>query len=326
MYDNLRLMMSEPFRSETEREGFISRFALFVKDEKKGIYHNKGYETLSQNKGIYIRFEVGTGLGRGRIVLCFSLHKFYNAMRTGRLFNYNRFGFDEATEASRMLCGLLGLDLSEAVVKKYEIGINIHTEKPPETYMRELDFIGIKGRQYRIIEDRKHKEYKLYGTHSEKGKRIVYLFYDKTYEARSKLKDETRRLEVPENILRVEIDVQRPTEKILFSRLFDPVYQSMLKREFRQRFTCDLHYKELPVKLTGLTGKQMEVYRYLCEMGETDTIEYYRSLWKRKFISRDQYRYAVSTLATIQQRILKLPVSISPEATFLLDQMRRILS
>lgn len=326
MYDNLRLIMSEPFRNEAERTGFISRFALFVQDDKKGIYHNKGYETLSQNKGLYIRLEAGTGLGRGRLILCFSLHKFYNAMRTGKLFNYNPFSFAEANEASRMLSGLLGFDLSEAVVKKYEIGINVPTEKPPEIYMQELDYIEIKGRQYRIIEDRRHKEYKLYGTHSEKGKRIVYIFYDKTYEARSKIKDEARRQEVPENILRVEMDVQRPSEKVLFSSLFNPSYQAMLLREFRQRFTADLHYRELPVKLTGLTGKQMEVYRSLCEIGNTGTIEYYKSLWQRKFISRDQYRYALSILDEIGKKLIKLPVSISIDADFLSGEMKKILT
>lgn len=318
--------MSEPFRSETERTGFISRFALFVKDEKKGIYHNKGYETLGQNKGLYIRLEVGTGLGRGRLTLSFSLHKFYNAMRTGKLFNYTPFSFQEANEASRMLSGLLGLDLSQAVVKKYEIGINIPTEKPPETYMKELEYIEIKGRQYRILEERKYKEYKLFGTHSEKGKRIAYIFYDKTYEARSKLKNEARRQEVPENILRIEMDVQRPTEKILFSRLFDPTYQAMLYGEFRQRFTGDLHYKGLPVKQPGLTSKQTDMYKQVCDRGEVGAVEHYKELYQRKIISRDQYRYTVSMLATIREKVSGLRMSISLDALYLSGQIKRVLT
>ena len=326
MYDNIRLIMSEPFKNETERTGFISRFALFVKDEKKGIYHNKGYETLEQNKGIYIRLEAGTGLGCGRLTLSFSLHKFYNAMRTGKLFNYTPFSFEEANEACQMLTDLLGFDLSNAVVKKYEIGINVPTEKPPETYMKELDCIEVKGRKYRIIEDRKHKEYKLYGTHSEKGKRIVYIFYDKTFEARSKLKDEARRRDVPENILRVEMDIQRPTEKILFPCLFDPVYQATLFREFRQRFICDLHYKELPVKQAGLTSKQMEVYKQVCDHGEKGDMEDYKSLYHRQALSRDQYRYYISVLAVIRGKISDLRVSISLDALYLSEQMKLILS
>lgn len=325
MYDNIRLIMSEPFRKESDRAAFLSRFALFVKDEKKGIYHNKGYETLEQNKGIYIRLETGTGLGFGRLSLSFSLHKFYNAMRYGTLFNYNGFSFAEANKAGRQLSGLLGFDLSEAVVKKYEVGINISTEKVPEAYMKELDYIAIKGREYRIIEDRKHTEYKLFGTHSEKGKRIVYLFYDKTYEARSKLRNPARREEVPANILRIEMDVQRPSEKILFGRLFDSSYQGMLLREFRQRFLFDLHYKELPIRVSGLTSKQMEIYKVMGEYGGPGAKEYYKSLYQRHFISRDQYRYILSLLPSLEDKAKDLRVSISRDAAYLSERIRRVL-
>lgn len=325
MYDNLRLIMSEPFRNETERTGFISRFALFVQDDKKGIYHNKGYETLSQNKGLYIRLEAGTRLGRGRLILCFSLHKFYNAMRTGKLFNYNPFSFAEANEASRMLSGLLGFDLSEAVVKKYEIGINVPTEKPPEIYMKELDYIGVKGRQYRIIEDRKHKEYKLYGTHSEKGKRVVYIFYDKTYEARSKIKNEARRQEIPENILRVEMDVQRPSEKVLFSSLFAPSYQAMLLREFRQRFTVDLRYKELPVKGPEVSKIEMEIYGLICKDGIDLTVSHYKELAKMGNITLRQYKYYLAKIKAFNPDKKYVDYVMRPCSKWLSERMKKML-
>lgn len=325
MYDNIRLIMSEPFRSETERTGFISRFALFVQDDKKGIFHNKGYETLEQNKGIYIRLEAGTGLGRGRLTLSFSLHKFYNAMRTGKLFNYNPFNFEEANEASRMLSGLLGLDLSGAVVKKYEIGINVPTEKPPETYMKELDYLEIKGRQYRIIEDRKHKEYKLYGTHSEKGKRIVYVFYDKTYEARSKIKDEIRRQEVPENILRVEMDVQRPSEKVLFSSLFTPAYQAMLLCEFRQRFTGDLRHKMLPVKKPGVSKIEIEIYGLINKDGASLTIRHYKELAEIGNITLRQYKYYLSKIKVFNPDNSYVDYVMKPCSKWLSERIEKML-
>lgn len=326
MYDNVRLMLAEPFREESERTAFISRFALFVQDDKKGIYHNKGYETLSQNKGIYIWLEVGTRLGKGKLILCLSLHKFYNAMRVGHLFNYDYFGFEEANEAGYLLSDFLGIDLSTAIVKKYEIGVNIPTEKPPEEYMKELDYFEIKGRRYRVLEDRKHKEYKLYGTHSDKGRRIVYLFYDKTYEARSKLKDERRRDKVPNNILRVEMDIQRPSEKILFPRLFEPTYQGMLLREFRQRFTGDLHYKERGLAGPVFTEKQLALYRLLCEQGEAGVLEYYRALYQRKSISRAKYRYMVSLLDVVKKKADQVRVCISPESEYLSREIRAILT
>lgn len=326
MYDNIRLIMQEPFTSETERSDFISRFALFIKDEKKGVYHNKGYETLEQNRGIYMRLEAGTQIGAGRLVLSFSLHKFYNAMQGRKLINYNSFTFEEANEASRMLSGLLRFDLSGAVVKKYEIGINVPTEKPPDVYMKELDYLEIKGRKVRILEDSHYREYKQYSTNKDKGKRIVYIFYNKTYEARSKIKDEARKCAVPANILRMEMDVQRPSEKITFSRLFDTSFQAVLFYEFRRRFTLDLHYKELPIKAAGLTSKQAEVYSRIREYGAPAAVEYYKSLYQRKVISRDQYRYAVSRIKAVREKIAGLQVSISPDAAYLSEQIRGILT
>lgn len=326
MYDNIRLIMQEPFKSITERSNFISRFALFIKDEKKGIYHNKGYEALEQNKGVYLRLEAGAGIGLGRLALSFSLHKFYNAMQGRKLINYNSFSFEDANEASRMLSGLLCLDLSDAVVKKYEIGINVPTEKPPDIYLKELDYMEIKGRKIRILEDIHYKEYKQYSTNKDKGKRIVYIFYNKTYEARSKTKNETRKYKIPKNILRVEMDVQRPSEKITFSRLFDTSFQSVLFYEFRQRFTLDLHYKELLVKTAGLTSKQVEVYNRIRELGAPGAAEYYQNLYRRKVISRDQYRYAVSQIKAVQEKTAGFQVSISPDAAYLSEQISGILT
>lgn len=314
MYDNIRLLMPYPFKDETDRETFCNRFGLFVKDEKKKVLHNKGYESLEQNKGIYIKIELPTGKRKGNISLSFSLHKFYNAMNKRGLYNYDDFDFCKANEANQLLAGLLNIDLSTAIVKKYEIGINITTTGNPDEYMRELSLIRVKAREMRIIEDLHYKEYKQYSTHKDKDKRIIYIFYNKTFEARSKIKDIEKRETIPENILRVEKDTHRPIEKVCFSQLFDPVYQQLTKQEFKQRFVMDLTYKGTPTKTKNITAKQLQIWEQLQEKGEAEIKQHYENLCKQGAITKRQYYYSIQQIEEINMKKIQPIITISKNA------------
>lgn len=300
--------------NEPERAHFCERFGLFVKDEKKKILHNKGYETLEQNKGIYIKMELPTAKRKGNISISFSLHKFYNAMKRKGLYNYDDFDFCQANEACEMLQGLLSIDLSRAAVKKYEIGINIVTEGDPDDYMRELSLIKVKAREMRIIEDLHYKEFKQFSTHKDRDKRIIYIFYNKTFEARSKIKDVARRDAIQDNILRVEKDNHRPIEKVCFSRLFDPVYQQVIKQEFKQRFVSDLIYKGTATKTKDITTKQLQIWELLQEKGEPKVKQHFENLRKRGAITQRQYYYSVQQIEEIGRKNIQPQITISKRA------------
>ena len=314
MYDNIRLLMPYPFKDEADRERFSSRFGLFVKDEKKKILHNKGYETLDQNKGIYIKMELPTEKRKGNILFSFSLHKFYNSMKSKGMNNYNDFDFVRANEAGQMIRELLNIDFSTAIVKKFEIGINIVTTGDPDEYMKELSMIRVKAREMRIIEDLHYKEFKQFSTHKDRDKRIIYIFYNKTFEARSKTKDIEKRATIPDNILRVEKDTHRPIEKIFFNQLFNPVYQQLLKQEFKQRFVTDLTYKGTPTKTKEITAKQLQLWQQIQEKGITDLTRHYESLKSTGAITKDQYYYTMKQLEKINQNEIKPDILISKKA------------
>ena len=314
MYDNIRLLLPYPFKTENDLNTFCKRFGLFVKDEKKGILHNKGYETLEQNRGIYIRLEMPTQKRKGNVAFSFSLHKFYNSSQNKGLSNFNDFSFKQANEAYKMLTELMPIDVSKAVVKKYEVGINIATTGNPDDYMKELNLVKVKDREMRIIEDLHYREYKQYSTHKDKGKRIVYIFYNKTFEARSKQKDPDKRDNIPDNILRAEKDNRRPMEKIYFSQLFNPAFQQLTKNEFRKRFVSDLHYKAYPVKTKGITTKQLELWKLIQEKGEAETLEHYQTLFNQGAITRDQLRYVKNNIKLLLDEKIQPDISISKNA------------
>lgn len=314
MYDNIRIVAPYPFESEPERETFCTRFNLFVKDEKKGILHNKGYEGMKQNKGLYIKIELPTTGRKGSFALSFSLHKFYNSMVNNELYNYDNFDFDKANTAFKLLTDLLKIDLSRAAVKAFEVGVNIITPSDPDQYLSELNRITVNGRQMRILEDLHYKEYKQYSTNKDKDKRIVYIFYNKTFEARSKQKDIVKRENIPDNVLRIEKDTTRPMEKIYFGQLFAPNFQRMTKHEFKERFVSDLAFKTHYIKTKDISKVQLELIKSIDEKGVEQTLNEKKALLKMGAITPPQYRFFRETLNKITANNLKVEKQISKTA------------
>ncbi|GHT02005.1 hypothetical protein AGMMS49525_04510 [Bacteroidia bacterium] len=261
MYDNIKISLTVPFVT-SYRADFCARFGLLVKDEKKQIYSNKGYETLTQNKGVYMH------LKNSKLTLEFSLHKFYNYCVYEKPFNYNDFTFKEAQTAAAWLVEMFNryFDIAAAKVVKYEVGINVITSENPDLYLQELKQINVNAKVLPIKEDTHYKEYKQFSTQRDKDKRIIYIFYNKTFEARSKGKAATR-ANIPENVLRVEKDNKRPFEKIVFARLFDIDFMKLTVNEFKQRFCSDLEYKGIPVKLENMKRFEFDLLRLIYEKG-----------------------------------------------------------
>ena len=214
MYDYIKIKANYPFTSDDELNEFCRRHLVTVRDDIKGIVNNSERDGLEQNKGIYIKIEIpNIEKGRkGEIVLKFSLHKFYNDLKGLGRQNFNRFTFEDANEAYIMFLEFLQIDLTLAKVQYYEVGINIITKIEPDKYLAELNHIVIKKERKRIIEDVNEKEYKQYSTNKSEKIRVVHVFYNKTFEAKSKL-SKSNKIVIPVNVLRVE-KRHRRVEKI----------------------------------------------------------------------------------------------------------------
>ncbi|MDR0420430.1 MAG: hypothetical protein LBH30_03140 [Prevotellaceae bacterium] len=285
MYDNIKLSIDVAF-DETRRDEFCTRFGLCTKNEKLKIWHNKDEKNLKQNLGVYMH------LKNTKLTLEFSLHKVYNYKLFDKQFNYNDFDFKQARKAAGWLDEMFNqyFDIMQAVVKKYEVGINVLTSENPIEYLQELKQINVGTRILRIEEDIRYKEYQQYSTHRDKDKRVIYIFYNKTFEVQSKSK-KIDRANVPENILRLEKDNKRLFEKILFSRLFDTDFKKHTIKEYKQRFYNDLVYRETQVKPKDMRQSDFDICKNIIENGLQAVREQYKKDYKEgRTIERTYYR------------------------------------
>lgn len=272
MYDHIKLRLPYPFKTEGERANFCERYGLCEVNDKLRTWNNADFKDLKQNRSVYIKLHVGDNPECGFILFSFSLHKFYNLCLYDEALNWDDFTFAKANRAKTLFCEFFPqIDFKAATVIKYEVGLNIQCSVEPERIMEQLDRMVVKDREYRIIEDRNQTEYKQYGTNQKK--RMVYTFYNKTYETRSKQRTKKEYYEVPENILRCEKDNRRLIKKTMFFELFKKDFQKLTKNEFRSRFVNDIFFKEMvpksvPKVLEGLTRTENNILNDILEKGE----------------------------------------------------------
>jgi len=315
MYDHIIITNPYPFANAPATfEKFCKRFGLNVVDEKRGLLHNRGYDTLEQNRGIYIQIETPFNNRKGKIKLSFSLHKYANAAARQGTHNHNDFTFAAATNAAADLQNFLGIDLTQYKVNKYETGINVHTTHDPELYMFELDYMQWQGRELRILEDVHFKEYKQYSTNKDKSKRIIYIFYDKTHEAAQKTKSAARLALIPRNTLRIEKDVHRPSRSIKFWQLFSPEFISAERRDFKRKFTRNLTYKQYAQKSKYISSKQITVIEQLNTLGLAGLIEQTKRQRASGQITRGQYDYIVKQARELAPKNIKIKYKQNPKA------------
>jgi hypothetical protein len=185
------------------------------------------------------------------------------------------------------------LDFSKAIVKQYEVGLNVECNDNPDLIMEQIDRIVVKKREYRVLEDRSQTEYKQYGTNRKK--RGVYNFYNKTFEADSKHKNKEKQYYVvPDNILRIEKDNRIPVKKIMFLDLFKKEFQELTKNEFRQRFIADIFFKEIVSKrvskdLECLSKPENRLLTDILENGEDKVLSMLQLKYKHGDISRASF-------------------------------------
>jgi hypothetical protein len=311
MYDNVKLTLPLLFAdNEMRLNEFLIRFSLFVKDEKKCIYNNKGYETLTQNKGVYIH------LKNSKLTLELSLHKFYNYCLYTKSLNYNDFDFKEAKQAAAWLAEMFNpyFDIAAAKVVKYEVGINVITSENPDLYLQELKQININAKVLRILEDVRFKEYKQYSTQRDKDKRIIYIFYNKTFEARSKTKKQTAKLNVPENVLRVEKDNKRPFENIPFARLFDNDFIMLTVNEFKQRFGNDLEYKGTPHKPKNMQNTDYQLLCLIYEKGADGAKARLKNDFDCGIIKKSKYYESMQAIDRLNRDFREIETTVTRRA------------
>lgn len=273
MYDHIRLQLPVVFKDETALRDFCERYLMYEEVKQLRSYNNGAFKDLKQNRGVYIKLRLGTSTSsvsgiEGKLTMSFSLHKFYNFCVLGEYLNWDDFTWWKANRAKTLLLEFFPmLDFSRAKVTTYEVGINIQLPQCPDEYFDKMVELQVKERTYPVIHDRHEREFKQYGT-TTKGKRISYVWYNKTFEARSKMRSNLERYVVPENIMRCEKDNRIPMHLTMFFDLFKKDFQKLTANEFRKRFMDDIFFAERVPKVCQksfpkLSKPKLEILREL---------------------------------------------------------------
>lgn len=274
MYDNIQLII---YMSENQL--LRDKFSMKNENLSKGTYNNAGYENLVQNGGLYIKYEPSPS----HYIVSFSLHKYY-CLRNGiGLENYTHFSCSDVKNAYQM--SILEYPfLQDAKIVRYEVGINVEMSANPSDYMRELDYIAYGKRKIRIIESPKHKEYKVFQSHSSNTIRSTYIFYDKM--------EESKNSNCPINLLRCEKKYTRLSEKVYYNDgnegLFSELYMQSLVSDLHSSFVRNLYFHQKVVKSGSKNDYLMQ--KMLVEFGENAQGELQKMYKNGEITKTDYYR------------------------------------
>lgn len=210
------------------------------------FYDNIDTKNLKQQKGIYVRIETNK-----RLKAEGSLHKYYNEKSGNERNNYNMFTMSEAKTAIDNLLYDKGIDMEDAFVYSYEIGLNLNVAKDCRVYLEKIRSIGAVGTERKFFVNPKdvnpmHKNERSKVTGFNKVRKC-YKVYDKVHECMDK-----KRKVIPEgNILRIEI-VYKRLDKCRVIDFFSPDnLHKMVEAFFRDWRTIQFHQNIITPKGTG---------------------------------------------------------------------------
>lgn len=164
------------------------------------FYDNIDTKNLKQQKGIYVKIETNK-----RLKAEGSLHKYHNEIAGRERNNYNTFTMLDAKTTIDRLLHDKGIDIQDARVYNYEIGLNLNLTKDCRTFLDKIKSIGPMSGQRLIYINPKYKDERVKTTVFASHTRKYFKVYDKVFECVDK-----KRKAIPEgNILRIETVYRR---------------------------------------------------------------------------------------------------------------------
>jgi len=250
-----------------------------VVNNKLVRYDNK--QTKNFSGGMRILFDEISK----NIVIVGSLHKFYNYTQTKKTENYtNNLNIKQIQEAFYLLHLHTQIDLFDAQVKFYEVGINLYVANDPETYLTKLTHLVSRKKVYRLLENPKYKEFKVYSSNMNNDKRKHYKAYCKNTELKKEAK-----LEIDYYVLRLETVFTRP-EKVYFSDFVSTVYLKELFKEFETDW-LNVEYNNYKFTMPkGLHIGKASVLKNILLFGIDKTLEHIETSYKNNEITKKQKR------------------------------------
>lgn len=271
----LSVDISTPYKDLTDRlEELAERNKLQKWNNGKTVY----YESTQESKlnGLYLQTK-----GEKLQIKC-SLHKQFYYRIFGRLDNSGQFTMYNAKWMINTLFEEIGIDTKGGFVTNYEIGLNIHTDRPPLEYITIIKMIS--GKEFLIDPNFKRNRQKI--TDKSRTIRKVFKVYDKGFE----MSDRKRQPHDNDpNILRIETIFRR--EKIKVTEFFSKKHLNKIATQFIK----DWRTVEFQREIKGTKGthkSQRERALLIFELG----LEGYKNHISRQFergeTTQKEYRTA----------------------------------
>lgn len=202
-----------------------------------------------------------------------SLHKVWQQKQDGHLDNSRRMRLADVPDAVRVLQGLVGVDLSDAVVHYFEIGCNLRMERDPSEYIAEVVTVDAeKGRKV-LYMDANFEEQRQKTSIKSKDMRKVLKIYDKSHEAADRGRDD-----VEPGVLRVETIYKR--QKIPLKELVENL------RAYAIRFEKDWLACQFKADLEADPGCRVSQIEKARDIMRADSIEDYLERERQNYLLR----------------------------------------
>ena len=226
-----------------------------------------------------------------------SLHKYYKGN------NYTPFSYDEFTDAVAQLSDTVQTDLTNALIPKFEFGINIPVANEPNFYLQDIEAYQPKA----IVPlDSSNRRANLYYN----SERLRLKIYNKTVVAN--IPNNMLRLEITRNSKSKYLQQIQSIENLLninnYIILKDELLNHFNKLQFKQSFSLDNSlnstdiYKLLSLQSLGI----LEVSNALKQTQEQKTYEYHKALLNKLVKSKSNTKTNKIYLSSVISQNLAL--------------------
>lgn len=247
------ITITTPPLSDDKIDLIVLRNGLLENSEDGVVcYNNQKLKNLKQHNGIYLKIDT-----KKRLKAEGSLQKFWNELQSGDRNNYNMFTMSDAKTAMRNLLHEKGIDIDDAYISSYEIGLNLNVSKDCIHYLNKMKSIGAVAKE-RIFDANpkyihplhRNIRLKVTGMYSV---RKHFKAYDKVHEMR-----QMKRKIIPDgNILRIETVMRRMSNCQVNSFLDADNLHKLVDAFFKDWRTIQFERDIITPKGTGRAKQQL---------------------------------------------------------------------
>lgn len=271
-------------------------------------YRSSEYSKIS---GIDVKIQCNT------VTLKTSLHKFWNNRNYDQQRNDNIFTISEAKSAFEMLLSKNGFTPHKTKVVQFEIGLNMHVNYDPLTFIELVQFISF--RKKIMFVDANFRINRQRTTEKHRDIRKYYKIYDKGWEMKDKKRNpntsgasplKALESEPPDHILRIETVYRRHNERS--DKFFSDENIGRLIKRFYVDWK-DLFFFRTVRAYKGARKSEVERASIIINRGSEEYLQRTKADFESGKITAKQYRTIREFIRDYKEDSKRFKTIISPQ-------------